>query len=213
MVRNLVRKQFWHPHDFRLTCRNSKSFSTRQKIGGGSGISNPRYASDFCLSLRNLTLQPVGASRSDSASLRRWRWDSIRAWMVSRTTEGKTMPKHHSALTIRNLRAPPTTKLARGLVELKNRDREALCKEWRRLFRRKAPLNLPQYILLRMIAYRLQANAPLGNVRITRRSRRHRMWCIHPYIQKRAAAQRAAAPRTIRYIFGSITLPFSIFTR
>ena len=85
--------------------------------------------------------------------------------MVSRTTGGKTMPKHHSALTIPNLKAPPTTKLARALAELKNRDREALCKEWQRLFRRKAPLNLPQYILLRMIAYQLQANA-LGDFKL-----------------------------------------------
>jgi hypothetical protein len=83
--------------------------------------------------------------------------------MVSRTTGGKTMPKLHSALTIRDLKAPPTTKLAHGLAEQKNRDREALRKEWQRLFRKKAPLNLPQYILLRMIAYRFQANA-LGDL-------------------------------------------------
>jgi hypothetical protein len=53
--------------------------------------------------------------------------------------------------------------LAHGLAEQKNRDREALRKEWQRLFRKKAPLNLPQYILLRMIAYRFQANA-LGDL-------------------------------------------------
>ena len=73
------------------------------------------------------------------------------------------MPKHHSAWTMRNLKALATTKLAHGFAELKNRDREALCKEWQRLFRKKVPLNLPQYILLRMVAYQLQANA-LGNL-------------------------------------------------
>jgi Protein of unknown function (DUF2924) len=71
--------------------------------------------------------------------------------------------KHHSALAIRNLKAPPTTKLARGLADLENWDRETLCKEWQRLFGKKVPLNLPQYIMLRMIAYRLQANA-LGDL-------------------------------------------------
>ena len=66
-------------------------------------------------------------------------------------------------MTIRNLKASPTTELPRGLADLKNWDLEALCKEWQRLFRKKAPLNLPQYLLLRMIAYRLQANA-LGDL-------------------------------------------------
>jgi hypothetical protein len=69
------------------------------------------------------------------------------------------VPKHHLAVTIRNLKTPPTTELARGLADLKNCDFEALCKEWQRLFRKKVPINLPQYILLRMIAYRRQANA------------------------------------------------------
>ena len=73
------------------------------------------------------------------------------------------VPKHHSALTIRNLNASPTIELARDLADLKNWDHEALCKEWQRLFRKKVPSNLPQYILLRMIAYRLQANA-LGDL-------------------------------------------------
>jgi hypothetical protein len=85
-----------------------------------------------------------------------------RGWW-GRTTGGKTVPKHHSALTIRKLKAPPTIKLARGLADLKNWDRETLCKEWQRLFGKKVPLNLPQYIMLRMIAYRLQANA-LGDL-------------------------------------------------
>ena len=73
------------------------------------------------------------------------------------------MHKHHSALTIRDLKAPPTTELARRLADLKSWDLEALCKEWQRLFRNKVPLNLPQYILRGMIAYRLQANA-LGDL-------------------------------------------------
>lgn len=73
------------------------------------------------------------------------------------------MPKHHSASTIRSLEAPPTDKLARGLAVLKNLDREALCEEWQRHFRKRAPSNLPQYILLRMIAYQIQANA-LGDL-------------------------------------------------
>jgi Protein of unknown function (DUF2924). len=73
------------------------------------------------------------------------------------------VPKHHSASAIRNLKTPLTTELARGLADLKNWDLEALCKEWPRLFRKKAPSNLPQYLLRRMIAYRLQANA-LGDL-------------------------------------------------
>ena len=77
-------------------------------------------------------------------------------------TGSKSVPKHHSALAIGNLKAPSTPELARGLANLKNWDLEALCKEWQRLFRKKVPLNLPQYILLRMIAYRLQANALAG---------------------------------------------------
>jgi hypothetical protein len=54
-------------------------------------------------------------------------------------------------------------KLARGLADLKDWDREALCKEWQRLFRKRVPLNLPQYILVRMIAYQIQVNA-LGDL-------------------------------------------------
>jgi hypothetical protein len=46
---------------------------------------------------------------------------------------------------------------------LKNWDLEALCGKWQRLFRKKVPPNLPQYILSRMIAYRLQADA-LGDL-------------------------------------------------
>ena len=83
--------------------------------------------------------------------------------MVGRTTGSKSVLKHHSASTIRNLKASPTTELARGLADLKNWDLGALREEWQRLFRKKVPLNLPQYILLRMIAYRLQANA-LGDL-------------------------------------------------
>jgi Protein of unknown function (DUF2924) len=66
-------------------------------------------------------------------------------------------------MAVGNLKARPTAELARGLSALKNWDFEALCKEWKRLFRKKIPLNLPQYILLRMIAYRMQANA-LGDL-------------------------------------------------
>lgn len=73
------------------------------------------------------------------------------------------MPKHHSALTISNLKAPPTNELTHGLADLKNWNLEVLRKEWQRLFRKKVPLNLPQHILLRMISYRLQANA-LGDL-------------------------------------------------
>ena len=73
------------------------------------------------------------------------------------------MPKHHSALAIGNPKARPTAELAVGLSDLKNWNLEALCKEWQRLFRKKVPANLPQYILLRMVAYRLQANA-LGDL-------------------------------------------------
>ena len=86
----------------------------------------------------------------------------MRGWS-GRTTGSKSVPKHHSASTIRNLKASPTTELARGLADLKNWDLGALCEEWQRLFRKKVPLNLPQYILVRMIAYRLQANA-LGDL-------------------------------------------------
>jgi Protein of unknown function (DUF2924) len=85
-----------------------------------------------------------------------------RGWSGS-TTGSKSVPKHHSASTIRNLKASPTTELARELADLKNWDLGALCEEWHRLFRKKVPLSLPQYILVRMIAYRLQANA-LGDL-------------------------------------------------
>jgi hypothetical protein len=85
-----------------------------------------------------------------------------RGWW-GRTTGGKPVPKHHSTLTIHNLKAPPIIKLARGLTDLKNWDCETLSKEWQRLFGKKVPLNLPQYIMLRMIAYRRQANA-LGDL-------------------------------------------------
>jgi hypothetical protein len=72
------------------------------------------------------------------------------------------VPKHNSALTIRNLKAPQTIELIRDLAHLENLDFGALCKEWQRIFRKKAPVNIPKYILLRMIAYRLQANAHGG---------------------------------------------------
>ena len=105
-----------------------------------------------------MTLQLVGAL----GQTRTYQTVALRLyWSVDGGVEqpGVTVPKHHSALTIRNLKAPPTTKLARGLANLKNWDHEALCKEWQRLFRKKVLLNLPQYILVRMIAYQIQANA------------------------------------------------------
>jgi hypothetical protein len=70
------------------------------------------------------------------------------------------MPKRQPALTTkRRIKFTSVTELANGLANLKNLDREALRSEWERFFRRRIPLELPQYVLLRMIAYRLQANA------------------------------------------------------
>lgn len=78
---------------------------------------------------------------------------------VDRTIESKPVPKHHSALTIGDLNASQTTPLISDLGQLKNFTIEALSNEWQGLFRKKVPPNLPQYLMLRMIAYRLQANA------------------------------------------------------
>jgi len=36
---------------------------------------------------------------------------------------------------------------------------QGLCKRWRKLFRKPAPPRLPRYLLIRMIAYRIQADA------------------------------------------------------
>jgi hypothetical protein len=46
---------------------------------------------------------------------------------------------------------------------LKELDLEALRKRWRRLFRAAAPPHLPKYLLFRVLAYRIRANA-LGDL-------------------------------------------------
>ncbi len=86
-------------------------------------------------------------------------------WSVDRPANGriKSLLKQYPALTVRNLRTPPINESASGLADLKSWDLVALRNEWQRLLRKKASVNLPQYILLRMVAYRLQANA-LGDL-------------------------------------------------
>src|SRR5215210_5707348 len=59
--------------------------------------------------------------------------------------------------------APPLTSgspdLSAEVAALETLDLQSLRLRWRRLFRKPAPPHLPRYLLLRMIAYRIQANA------------------------------------------------------
>src|SRR5918997_926239 len=61
--------------------------------------------------------------------------------------------------------APPrlTERLSAEIAGLKELDLEGLRKRWRKLFRAAAPPNLPKYLLFRVLAYRIQANA-LGDL-------------------------------------------------
>ena len=49
--------------------------------------------------------------------------------------------------------------LSAEIAALENLDIHGLRLRWRRLFRKSAPPHLPRYLLLRIIAYRIQANA------------------------------------------------------
>jgi hypothetical protein len=44
-------------------------------------------------------------------------------------------------------------------IPLTDLDFDGLCKKWQVLFRRKPPLHLPEYLMRRVVIYRLQANA------------------------------------------------------
>jgi hypothetical protein len=62
--------------------------------------------------------------------------------------------------------APPLDdpdQLAADLARLEELDLHGLRARWRRLFRKPAPPHLPRYLLLRIIAYRVQVNA-LGDL-------------------------------------------------
>jgi hypothetical protein len=56
-----------------------------------------------------------------------------------------------------------TERLSAEIAALKELDIEGLRKRWRRLFRAAAPPHLPKYLLFRVLAYRIQANA-LGDL-------------------------------------------------
>src|SRR5215204_7784935 len=54
-------------------------------------------------------------------------------------------------------------RLSAEIAGLKELNLEGLRKRWRRLFRAAAPPHLPKYLLFRVLAYRIQANA-LGDL-------------------------------------------------
>jgi len=56
-----------------------------------------------------------------------------------------------------------TERLSAEIAGLKELDLEGLRKRWRKLFRAAAPPHLPKYLLFRVLAYRIQANA-LGDL-------------------------------------------------
>jgi hypothetical protein len=56
-----------------------------------------------------------------------------------------------------------TERVSAEIAGLKELDIEGLRKRWRRLFRAAAPPHLPKYLLFRVLAYRIQANA-LGDL-------------------------------------------------
>jgi hypothetical protein len=56
-----------------------------------------------------------------------------------------------------------TRRLSAEIAGLKELDLEGLRKRWRKLFRAAAPPHLPKYLLFRILAYRIQANA-LGDL-------------------------------------------------
>src|SRR5918994_1404419 len=56
-----------------------------------------------------------------------------------------------------------TERLSAEIAGLKELDLEGLRKRWRKLFRAPAPPHLPKYLLFRILAYRIQANA-LGDL-------------------------------------------------
>src|SRR5215210_3801062 len=54
-------------------------------------------------------------------------------------------------------------KLSLEIAGLKELDLDGLRQRWRKLFRAAAPPHLPKYLLVRILAYRIQANA-LGDL-------------------------------------------------
>src|SRR3954470_736124 len=54
-------------------------------------------------------------------------------------------------------------RLSAEIVSLKELDLDGLRARWRKLFRAPAPPHLPKYLLFRVLAYRIQANA-LGDL-------------------------------------------------
>jgi hypothetical protein len=58
---------------------------------------------------------------------------------------------------------PKLQALSEAVAKLKELDLEGLRKHWRKLHRSPAPEHLPRWLLLRIIAYRIQANA-LGDL-------------------------------------------------
>ena len=73
-------------------------------------------------------------------------------------------PGRGYANTVRSQHAPPARRVSHGAIAgLKELDLEGLRRRWRKLFRAAAPPHLPKYLLFRVLAYRIQANA-LGDL-------------------------------------------------
>src|SRR4051812_14138857 len=72
------------------------------------------------------------------------------------SAEGGAIPADPATLSL-------TERLSAEIAGLKELDLEGLRTRWRKLFRQPAPSHLPKYLLFRVIAYRIQANA-LGDL-------------------------------------------------
>src|SRR5438105_1930477 len=80
-------------------------------------------------------------------------------------------------------------KLSEEVAALASLDLEELRGRWRRLFRARAPAHLPRYLVLRIIAYRIQANAP-GD--LARETVRFLDAVAEDWQKRRAAGQRSS---------------------
>ncbi len=79
--------------------------------------------------------------------------------------------------------------LSQEVAALASLDLEELRGCWRKLFRRPAPVHLPRYLVLRIIAYRIQANA-LGD--LDRETVRFLDAVAEDWQKRRAAGQRSS---------------------
>lgn len=79
--------------------------------------------------------------------------------------------------------------LSQEVAALASLDLEELRGRWRKLFRGRAPAHLPRYLLLRIIAYRIQANA-LGD--LDRETVRFLDAVAEDWQKRRAAGQRSS---------------------